>query len=112
MGVVAEYTADDLAKDSDDKRRIEKAERAAERKAGKRRKKRCPHAPGPCGGLARFPAAGIQTAVSGMPTAAPPFSQARCQAVPAATRPIGPCNFCGEMGHLRLSRFQFANICT
>jgi hypothetical protein len=38
-GVVAEYTTDKLAEDSDDEKRIEKAEKAAELKATKRRKK-------------------------------------------------------------------------
>ena len=39
-GVVAEYTADELADDSGDEKRIERAEKEAERKAGKRKKKR------------------------------------------------------------------------
>ena len=34
-GMVEEYTADDLAENSEDEKRIEKAERAAERKASK-----------------------------------------------------------------------------
>ena len=38
--VVAEYTTDELANNSDDKKWLEKAERAAEQKAVKRRKKR------------------------------------------------------------------------
>ena len=97
-GVVDEYTADDLADDSDDERRIEKVERAAERKAGKRRKQR--QAPGTRASPARFPDAGTQTAVPGMSREAPPFSQTRWPA--AVARPVGPCHFCGEMGHLRL----------
>ena len=39
-GVVTEYTADELADDSDDEKRLEKAEKAAERKAGLRKRKR------------------------------------------------------------------------
>ena len=39
-GMVDEYTADDLAEDSEDQKRIDKAERAAEQKAGKKRKRR------------------------------------------------------------------------
>ena len=39
-GVVAEYTVDELADDSDDEKRTEKAEKAAERKAGLRKRKR------------------------------------------------------------------------
>ena len=37
-GLVAEYTADELAYNSDDEKKIEKAEKAAERKAAKRKK--------------------------------------------------------------------------
>ena len=37
-GVVAEYEADDLASGSEDEKRLEKAERAAEKKALKKRK--------------------------------------------------------------------------
>ena len=38
--MVEEYTAYNLAVDSDEERRLEKAERAADRKAAKQRKKR------------------------------------------------------------------------
>ena len=34
MDVVAEYIADELAADSDDEKRLEKVERAAEKKGG------------------------------------------------------------------------------
>ena len=37
MGVVSEYIADELAEDSDDEKRLKKAERAAERKGRKRK---------------------------------------------------------------------------
>ena len=53
--VVDEYTADDLADDSNDEHRIEKAERVAERKAGKQRKERCSQA-----GQAKFRGAQLQ----------------------------------------------------
>ena len=51
-GVVTEYTADELADDSDDEKCLEKAEKAAERKAGLRKRKRLqparyPSLPGP-----------------------------------------------------------------
>ena len=39
-GVVAEYTADELADDSDDEKCLEKAEKVAERKAGLKKCKR------------------------------------------------------------------------
>ena len=37
-----------------------------------------------------------------MPAPALLLSQPRRQVVPATARPIRPCHFCGEMGHLRL----------
>ena len=97
-GVVDEYTADDLAEDSDDEKRIEKAERAAERKAGKRRKKRGATALKSRGGPPRFPMS-AQPPATGMPVAVAPYSQPRRQALPPPARPVGPCHFCGEMGH-------------
>ena len=39
-GVVVEYTADELADDSEDEKRLEKVEKAAERKAGLKKRKR------------------------------------------------------------------------
>ena len=44
-GVVAEYTADELAEDSGDEKRIFKAEKAAERKAVKRKRSAAPPRP-------------------------------------------------------------------
>ena len=96
-GVVDEYTADD----SDDEKRIERAEKAAEKKAEKRRKKRG-QVPGKArSGPPRFPSA-TQAQVMGMPVPAVPVSQPRRHVAPVAARPVGPCHFCGEMGHLRL----------
>ena len=46
-GVSEEYTADKLAEDSDDEKRLEKAEKVAERKAGLRKRK-VQRAVGPC----------------------------------------------------------------
>ena len=106
--VVDEYTVDDHTKDLDDEQRIEKAEkaakRAAKRKAGKRHKGRSLQTgqARPRGGPGRFPAAGIQQPVMGISVPAVPVSQPRRQGVPLANRPVGPCHFCGEMGHLRL----------
>ena len=101
-GVVDEYTVDDLAEYSDDEKRIEKAERVAERKAGKRRKKRGTGAVKSRGGSPHFPVA-VQPPVMRMPVTAAPYNQPRWQTLPPPTRPIGPCHFCGEMGHLSLS---------
>ena len=44
----------------------------------------------------------MQQQTLGMPLASPPVVQPRRQGVPLATRPVRPCHFCGEMGHLRL----------
>ena len=100
-GVVDEYTADDLADDSDDEKRIERAEKAAERKSEKRRRKRGQASGKSRGGQPRF-SPSAQAQVMGMPAPAVPLSQPRRQVVSATSRPIGPCHFCGEMGHLRL----------
>ena len=99
-GMVEEYTADYLAENSDDERRIEKAERAAERKAGKRRKRRATEIPatkphGQQRGSALPPS-------SIFPQPQQPGYAPKRQLVPVGGRPVGPCHFCGEMGHLRL----------
>ena len=47
MVVVAEYTADELTDDSDDEERLEKAEKAAEREAGLKKRKRVQPAASP-----------------------------------------------------------------
>ena len=100
-GMVEEYTADNLAENSDDERRIEKAERAAERKAGKRRKKRAAETP------ANKPRGSYQRGLTvppnpAFPTLQQPMYPPKRQLGPPFTRPVGPCHFCGEMGHLRL----------
>ena len=100
-GVVGEYTAGDLADDSDVEKKIEKAERAAETKAGKQRKKRGAASVRFRGSPSCFPAA-VQSPVMGLLVMAGSFDQPRCQAVPPPARPVGPCHFCGEMGHLHL----------
>ena len=41
-GIVAEYTADELADDSDNEKRLEKAEKSADRTAGLKKRKRLP----------------------------------------------------------------------
>ena len=96
--VVAEYTADELAEDSDDEKRLEKAERAAERKAAKRRK--APERrPKPYG----RPQQGQPLPSTGPVTTAliPGASQKRPLVTPLPQRQVGPCFACGQMGHLR-----------
>ena len=97
-----EYKMDDLAEDSEDEKRIENAERAVERKAGNRRKKHSTGAVKSRGGTPHFPVA-AQPPVLGIPGATAPYNQPRRPTLPPPTRPIGPCHFYGEMGHLRLS---------
>ena len=99
-GVVAEYTADELADDSDDENQLDKAKKAAERKAGKRKRKRVE--PGSAKLLKpRFnPGQALPVA---SPQAGPPpvYQTKRPTSAPSVTRPVGPCFACGEMGHLR-----------
>ena len=98
--LVDDCTEGNLADDSDDECRNEKADRATERKAGKWCKKRSSQA-----GQAKFcggSAARMQQPAGVMPAATAPFTQPKRQVTPAATRPIGPCHFCSEMGQLRL----------
>ena len=98
-GMVKAYMADD----SKDKR-TEMVERAAECKAVKRRKRQKVdilltmlsggqlHDP-------TVPLGSPHPAVYLLPHALQP---PRWQAVPAVSRPLELCHFCGEMGHLRL----------
>ena len=99
-GVVAEYTADKLAEDSDDEKWLDKAEKAAERKAGK--KKKWVEPPSRAARSRPF----VQSAAPLFPppaalTAA--YQQRRPAApvqLPFQPRAVGPCFACGEMGHV------------
>ena len=105
-GVVAEYTADELADDSGDEKRLEKAERAAEHKASKRKRKRGTTSMGGRPRAGRNP----QGQVSSAPAGTPPFHQPTTAlsrrpimaGLPPAARVAGPCFACGEMGHIRI----------
>ena len=101
-GVVAEYTADELADDSEDEKRIEKAERAAERRAVKRKRKRAELAQ-PKAIKARFNAGQTSPALATHAGPSPGLPARRVAVAPVATRTVGPCFACGEMGHLRAS---------
>ena len=92
-GVVVEYTADELADNSDDKKKIEKAEMAAERKAAK--KKAAQKVPT----MKRAMQVPQSPAILRWQNKTP----RRQIIVPSAKnmRPVGPCFSCGEMGHLR-----------
>ena len=88
-----EYTADD----SDDEKRIERAEKATEKKAGKPWRKR-----GQVPGKSRSTPPRYSSAAQAQVLGTVPgvsVSQPRRQVVPAAARLIGPCHFCGEFGH-------------
>ena len=98
-GVVAEYTADELADGSDDEKRLEKAEKAAERKALKRKRKRTE--PPPKSARSRFFTGQAPLATSGPSTAPLSVAAKRPAMAPVPLRPVGPCFACGDMGHLR-----------
>jgi len=98
-GVVAEYTTDELAEDSDNEKRLEKAEKAAERKAAKRKRKRVE--PTAKTGKGRYNAQQPGPSGSAPVSAAMIYPPKRPQLVPAPMRTAGPCFACGEMGHLR-----------
>ena len=109
-GVVAEYTADELADDSDDEKRLEKAEKAAERKAGLKKRKRALQ---PNKQPVRFQRQERQYGYSYPPPqwkqqqAVPTVSVASARRVPTPVpRAVGPCFACGEMGHLRSNWMQ------
>ena len=109
--VVAEYTADELAADSDDEKRLEKA---AERKAGRRQQ------PAQRGAAQtrtqRYTAAqayGGYTVPQLYPPSFPQLQQTASGAGQSARRAggsagtmqcvsVGPCFACAEMGHLRM----------
>ena len=103
-GVVAEYQADELASCSEDEKKLEKAERAAERKVMRKRKST---RPGSKGVSPKFyqPANGpYTTGVWARPAGGQPGQQipARTQ-IPPPKPPatVGPCFYCGELGHLK-----------
>ena len=104
--VVAEYTADELADDSDDEKRLKKAEKAAERKAGLKKRKRVYTTRGHASpGMRRT--AVMHTRCSSSSTSIPDpaiILVPGVQALPLAhwlSGAVGPCFACGEMGHLR-----------
>ena len=79
--VVAEYEADELAVDSDDEKRIYRAEKEAEKKWLKKRKRQDDQVDGARGGTGA--------------------TQPRATANIGASLRAGPCFGCGEWGHLK-----------
>ena len=113
-GVVAEYTADELADDSEDEKRLEKAEKAAEGKVGLKKRKRVqpaarpsPRLPryAPYGGYA-YPLQQQQQQQQQQHQQPGPSHNLGSRSLgphtgPVNQRAVGPCFACGEMGHLR-----------
>ena len=100
--IVQEYEADDLASGSEEKKRLEKAERAAEQKAAKK----CKTAGGPVGKTTyrAFKNPGnVQPNVATRYNAGMTNHQTPGRLQISLVRPppmVSPCYFCGEMGHL------------
>ena len=94
--VVEEYDADVLADDSDDEKKIEKAEKAAKRKLAKRRKVQEVK-------LREGLAARSLPRPGSEPTPKAPFASPKpaIAAVPRPKYPVGSCFQCGDPGHFR-----------
>ena len=103
-GVVTEYTADELADDSDDEKHLEKAEKAAERKAVLQKRK-CPqptaakHPPLPLWLQPQY-GVGYHSPLPQQQLGPSTSVGIRSPAPPLLQRAMGPCFACGEMGHL------------
>ena len=98
--VVAEYTADELAEDSDNEKRLEKAEKPAERKASKKKlhvpdhhSKR--HTQKPI--LPQQQQMPLEALTQALPPRRPLLSPLQA----TTSQPDGPCFACSQMGHLR-----------
>ena len=105
-GVVQEYTANELAEDSGDEKRLEKAERAAELKAAKRRKKKASSVQSSRSRSLSVRMPGAAAREPAPPYHVPSSSTRRFASMTAPTpvrRVVGPCYACGEMGHMRMS---------
>ena len=95
---VAEYQDDELASNSEDKKRIEKAEKAAERKAVKSRKRKAEAAANKV--ATKFARRDLYTAprpgVSGNS-----YLSRNDRGRSSGSMQIGPCHNCQQMGHLK-----------
>lgn len=98
-GVVAEYVADELADDSDDEKRMLKAEKAAERKASKRKRNTNTKYVKGYGSSFKNPSMPNQPQQWLTPRNTRPATIS--PSTGGYVRPLGPCFACGEVGHLR-----------
>ena len=98
-GLITEYQADELADNSEDERRIHKAEKAAEKRLIKKKKK-----------MESQKATAQRRSSSRTGLGAGPYLEtprlgvsplSATQLRPPSTRPLGPCYNCGELGHLK-----------
>jgi hypothetical protein len=111
--VVSEYQSDELAIDSDDEKRISKAEKAAEKKVLKWKKSVVGKAGNKSGRpMQQWGASSRQTGtLQAPPQAVLPWSRSPFMPIQSGTvsqpargsRMPGPCFSCGEFGHLRNS---------
>ena len=103
--VVEEYEADELASGSEDEKKLERAERTAERKAVKKRKAMGRQGPRSYTGKFRQPPLGVGAQAVSWPRSQSlqpaPMQVRNPQPVSRPTPLVGPCFGCGEMGHLR-----------
>ena len=93
---VEHYDSHPLAADSDDEKRLEKAEKEAERAANKRRR-------GSGTGIKKknlFEGAGPSSRMREPPVAIPPPLLPQGPTRPPRVPVLGPCFYCGQFGHL------------
>ena len=111
--VVQEYQADELAADSDDEKKLSKAEKAAEQKSQKRKRGAASGKKTGFGPQAQSPRSEWWKTRVGPPMAVSPFPQfppvqwhggrsfTPTSSIPRSGRVLGPCFACNEFGHLR-----------
>ena len=117
---VMEYEADELASDSDDEKKLEKAEKAADRKAQRLRKRKQDFQSWKAKRQRSFaPDYGQQSAAGGPLGAGGQFfnsmsagQRGSASASLGAAKPIGPCFHCLQMGHLRRNCPKLASSST
>ena len=97
---VAAYIGNDVATNEDDARRIEKAEKTAEQRVSKRKRNAAATAASQRAKRQLPVAGGTQTLGPSQP-AHYLLPRPLYQPQPASTRPVGPCFYCGEVGHLK-----------